>query len=203
MHVLPIVMDFMRIHRDIGIQLSLTNNVVDLLEEHIDVGIRIGTLLDSSITAAKVGSLRSVVCASPGYFVQHARPRVPGDLAEHKCITFPGAGSPAHWPFKMPSGKIQNVPVRSRLTLNTIEGNVDAALQDGGLVNLYSYQAAAHVADGTLEIVLDSHEIDPTPVSIVYPHGRRVPQKTRAFVDFAKPHLRKTLALIERQCAPT
>ena len=201
LHVLPIVMDFMKIHRDISVQFSLTNNVVDLLEEHIDVGIRIGTLKDSSITATKVGSLRSVVCASPGYFAQHGHPRIPNDLAGHQCITLPGAGTPAQWPFKMPSGKIQSFPVRSRLTLNTIEGNVDAALQGGGLVSLYSYQAAAHVADGTLEIVLQSHEIDPTPVNIVFPQGRRVPKKTRAFVDFAMPRLRENLALIETQCA--
>jgi DNA-binding transcriptional LysR family regulator len=212
LHVLPIVIDFMNIHSDINIQLYLTNNVVGLLEEHIDLGIRIGTLPDSSIIAFKVGSIRSVVCASPGYFRQHTRPLTPRDLAVHHCVTFPSTGckskinkvghrSPAQWAFKMPSGKVQYVPVRSRLTLNSIEGNVRAAIQDAGLVNLYAYQAAPHVAEGTLEIVLERHEIDPTPVSIVYPQGRRVPRKIRAFVDFAMPRLRESLALIERQCS--
>jgi len=202
LHVLPIVIDFMKIHRDINIQLSLTNNVVDLLEEHIDLGIRIGNLSDSSMIAIEVGSVRQIVCASPGYFRQHGRPGSPSDLTGHHCITFSNAGTPPRWVFKMPSGEIQHFPVQSRLTLNTIDGNVHAALQDGGLVNLYSYQAVTHIADGTLEIVLDRYEIDPRPVNIVLQQGRRIPQKTRAFVDFAKPRLREYLAIIETQCSP-
>jgi DNA-binding transcriptional LysR family regulator len=85
--------------------------------------------------------------------------------------------------------------------LNSIEGAVFSAREDGGLVQLYSYQAAFHVADGTLEIVLDRYEIEPPPVSIVYPQGRLVPQKMRAFVDFAMPRLRERLSLVATQCS--
>jgi DNA-binding transcriptional LysR family regulator len=212
LQVLPIVIDFMKIHSNIKIQLYLTNNVIGLLDEHIDLGIRIGNLPDSSLIAFKVGAVRSVVCGSPGYFRQHSRPLTPGDLGEHHCVTFPSTGcksginkvrhrAPAQWAFKMSSGEVQYFPVHSRLTLNSIEGNVLAAVQDAGLVNLYSYQAATHVAKGTLEIVLEGHEIDPVPVSIVYPQGKRVPRKVRAFFDFATPRLRDSLALIERQCS--
>ncbi len=101
----------------------------------------------------------------------------------------------------MPSGKVQHFPVQTRLVLNSIEGAVASAIEDGGLVQLYSYQAASHVAEGTLEIVLDRYEIEPPPVNIVYPHGRLVPQKVRAFVDFAMPRLREYLALSETQCS--
>jgi len=201
LHVLPIANDFMKSHRDINIQLILTNHVVDLLEEHIDLSIRIGTLSGSSMIAFEVGTVRQIVCASPRYLAERRRPLSPSELARHHCITFPSADSPAEWAFKMPSGKIQHFPVQSRLTLNSIEGNVHAALQDAGLVQLYSYQAAPHVADGNLEIVLERHEIDPTPVSLIYPQGRLVPQKVKAFVDTAKPRLRECLALIEKQCS--
>jgi DNA-binding transcriptional LysR family regulator len=201
LHVLPIVIDFMKAHRDINIQLFLTNNVVDLLEEQLNLGVRIGTLSSSSMIAIEAGSVRQIVCASSGYLSQHARPLSPSDLARHQCVTFFSAGTPAEWAFKMPSGKIQHFLVQTRLTLNSIEGNVQSALQDCGLVQLYSYQAAPHVADGTLEIVLDRYEIEPLPVSFVYPQGRLVPQKMRAFVDFAMPHLRERLALIATQCS--
>ena len=201
LHVLPAVNDFMKIHPDINIQLYLTNHVVDLLEDHINLGIRIGALSDSSLIALRVGSVRQIVCASPGYLSQQGRPLSPNDLAGHQCISFSKFGAPEEWAFKMPSGKIQHFPVQPRLLLNSIEGAVFSAREDGGLVQLYSYQAAFHVADGTLEIVLDRYEIEPPPVSIVYPQGRLVPQKMRAFVDFAMPRLRERLALVATQCS--
>jgi len=201
LHVLPIITDFMEIHREISVQLTFTNNVVDLAEEHIDLGIRIATRLDDSLIAREVGSVRQIVCASPGYIHQYDCPLSPNDLSEHHCVTFPSAGTPAQWQFRMPSGKIRSYPVRSRLTVNSIEGNVQAALQDAGLVQLYSYQAAPHVIDSTLEIVLESYEIDSTPVSIVHTRGRRAPLKIRAFVDFAVPRLRDRLTAVEMQCS--
>ncbi len=201
LHVLPIVSDFMKIHRDINIQVVLTNNVVNLLEEHIDLGIRIGTVSDSSMIAFEAGSVRQIVCASPGYLSQRGRPLSPNDLSGHQCITFSRVAAPAEWAFKMPSSKVQHFPVPTRLTLNSIQGAVDSAIRDGGLVHLYSYQAAPHVAEGRLEIVLEGYEIEPPPVNIVYPQSRLVPQKVRAFVDFAMPCLRKCLALVETQCS--
>lgn len=199
-HVLPIVIDFMKVHRDIKIQLFLTNEVVDLLEAQIDLGVRIGALSDSSMIAAKAGCVRQVVCASPRYLAQQGRPKAPGDLARLQCVTYPRADQPAEWAFKMASGKVRRVPVRSSLTLNSIEGHVRTALLDGGLVQLYAYQASSHVADGGLEIVMERYEVDPPPVHLVYPQGRRIPLKLRAFVDFAMPRLRERLDLVASQC---
>ena len=201
LHVLPAINDFMKIHPEISIQLHLTNHVVDLLEDHVNLGIRIGTLSDSSLIAVSAGSVRQIVCASPGYLSQQGRPRLPNDLARHRCISFSKFGTPEEWAFKMPSGKTQHFPVQPRLLLNSIEGAVFAAREGGGLVQLYSYQAASQIADGTLEIVLGSYEIEPPLVSIVYPQGRLVPQKVRSFIDFAMPHLRERLALVEAQCS--
>jgi DNA-binding transcriptional LysR family regulator len=201
LHVLPLVNDFMRAHPDIETELLLANHVMDLLEERVDLGIRVGALADSSMMALRVGSVRQIVCGGPGYLSQYGRPRSPGDLARHQCLTFPGAGAPADWAFKMPSGKVRRFAVPTRLTLNSIEGNVQSAVEDGGLVQLYAYQAAPHVAEGRLEIVLDRYEIDPKPVSVVYPQSRLVPLKVRAFVDFTGPRLGQCLDLIEAQCA--
>ncbi len=201
LHVLPTVNDFMKIHRDINVQLILTNYVVDLLEEHINLSIRIGALSDSSMTVLQVGSVRQIVCASPAYLARHGRPLSPGDLAGHQCISFLKFGAPAEWTFKKPSGKVQHFPVQTRLVLNSIEGAVASSIDDGGVVQLYSYQAASHVAEGTLEIVLGRYEIEPPPVNIVYPQRRLVPQKVSAFVEFARPRLHECLALIETQCS--
>lgn len=199
--MLPVLADFMKSHREIDVQLTLTNAVVDLVEDHVDLGVRVAARLDDAMIARAIGSVRQVVCASPAYFAQRAKPSTPKDLAAHRCVTFPSAGLPAQWHFKMSSGDVRPVPVRSRLTLNSIEGNVEAALLGAGLVQLYSYQAARHVAEGSLEIVLDEYEIDPTPVSVVYPQSRRIPLKVRAFFDFALPRLRERLALVETQCS--
>jgi DNA-binding transcriptional LysR family regulator len=199
LHVLPIVNHFLQTYPDIDIQFYLSNYVVDLLEEHINVGIRIGALPDSSIIGIELGTVRQVLCASPGYLSQHGRPASPNDLLEHQCILSFKGGAPADWVFKMPSGRIEHILVQARLTLNSIEGIVDAILQDGGLAQLYSYQVAPHVADGTLEIVLTPYEINPVPVSLVYPQGKFAPQKVRAFIDFVVPRVRECLARIETQ----
>ncbi len=200
-YVLPLVIDFMKSHRDISIQLFLTNTVVDLLEDDINLGVRIGSLSDSSMIAIETGTVRQVICASPGYLAQRPPPVDPGDLARHHCVTYPSAGQPAAWRFQTASRKLQSFPVQTSLTLNSIEGHVQSALLDAGLVQLYSYQAASHVAAGALEIVLEDYELEPAPVSLVYPQGRRVPQKLRAFVDFAMPRLRSCLDRIAAQCS--
>ena len=200
LHVLPIVNQFLQAYRDIDIQLYLSNYLVDLLEEQINVGIRIGTLTDSSLIAIEVGTVRQIVCASPGYLSHRGRLLSPNDLAEHQCILSFKGGTPTDWAFKMPSNRIEHIPVQARLTLNSIEGIVDATLQDGGLAQLYSYQVAPHVVDGTLENVLIRYEIDPLPVNLVYPQGKIAPQKLRAFIDFAVPRIRECLARVKTQC---
>ena len=201
LHVLPIVNGFMRVQPDIDVRCLLTNVVVDLLSEQINLGIRIGPLSDNSLIAIQAGSVRQIICASPGYFSRHGRPRSPDDLASHQCISFALSATPAEWSFKTPSGTVQRVRVHARLMLNSIEGIVDAARGDGGIAMMYSYQAAPHIADGALEIVMDDHEIDPLPVTIIHPQGRLVPQKVRTFIDFAMPRLRKRLAVITDQCS--
>ena len=103
--------------------------------------------------------------------------------------------------FKSATEKTLRVPIQAKLVLNSVEGVVIAAVQDAGVAMMYSYQAAPHIADGRLEILLSDYEIDPLPVSFIYPQDELVPQKVRAFIDFAMPRLREQLAIITNQCS--
>jgi DNA-binding transcriptional LysR family regulator len=199
--MLPIATSFMRIHHDISIRFQLTNAVVDLLAEHINLGIRIGRLADSSMIATQAGTIREIVCASPDYLSQYGRPLAPGELAGHQCITYARSDAPKEWLFKSATAQILRVPIQTKLALNSVEGVVIAAVQDAGVAMVYSYQAAHHIADGRLAIILSDYEIDPLPVSFIYPQGELVPQKVRAFIDFAMPRLRERLEIVAAQCS--
>ncbi len=199
--ILPIANSFMRIHPDITIRFQLTNAVVDLLAEHINLGIRIGRLADSSMIATQAGTIREIVCASPHYLSQHGRPLSPSELAGHHCITYARSDAPKEWVFKSAAGQSLRVPIQATLALDSVEGIVLAAVQDAGVAMVYSYQAADYIAEGRLEIILSDYEIDPLPVSFIYPQERLVPQKVRAFIDFAMPRLRECLVFVETQCS--
>lgn len=201
LHVLPIVTAFMRRHDDIEVRLLFTNHMLDLPEEHIDLGIRLGAISHGSMTAADAGIVRQIVCASPDFLAAHGHPQSPQALPDRQCITFSRSGRPDPWTFRMPMGKKQSVDVKPKLVLNSAEGAVDSALAHAGLTQLYSYQAAPHVATGALEIVLPDYEIEPVPISLVFPQGQRLPQKVKSFLDFAMPRLRERLIEIDNMCA--
>lgn len=193
LHVLPIVLDFLAAFPEIDIRLSLADHVVNLHEDRIDLAVRIGELPDSSLIAMRVGDIRRVVCASPRYFAEHGTPRRPDDLAAHRCISFEGLTAPDVWTFAV--GKAtRSVAIRSRLIVNTAEAAIDAARAAVGITRVMSYQAAAAVRDGTLVLALRSFEPKPIPVSLVHVGQALLPQKVRAFLDFAAPRLRERLA---------
>jgi len=192
LHVLPVVLDFLRAYPDIAIRLSLADRVINLLEEHVDVALRIGALPDSSLTATRVGAIRRVVCASPVYLAARGAPATPQELAAHDCVAFEGL-SGATWSFTQ--GKTETtVAIRPRLTVNTAEAAVDAAVAGVGLTRVLSYQAAPARRAGTLALALVDFEPAPWPVHLVYAGGRLSPLKLRAFLDFAAPRLRTRLA---------
>lgn len=192
-HVLPITTEFIAAYPDVDVQLVLGDRSLDLLDEHIDVAVRIGELPDSSLVATRVGAVRQVVCASPGYLKQHGTPKHPNDLARHACVTFSGLPSPDAWTFPFGRTKLA-VPVHSRLIVNTAEAAIDAAINGTGITRVLSYQIADAVKAGTLRTVLKKFEPALMPVSLVYTGQRRVPQKLRAFLDYATPRLRANLA---------
>jgi DNA-binding transcriptional LysR family regulator len=193
LHVLPVVGAFLAAYPDIDAKLLLTDRNAQLLDDHIDVAVRIGALPDSADIAVRIGTVRWVVCASPEYLATHGKPKTPADLAKRDRVTFDVAGSGASWVF---AGKAEDrdASVRSRLSVNTAEAALDAALQGVGLTRVLSYQAASLIAQGKLQTVLEAFEPEPIPVSLIHLAPQALPLKTRAFIDFAAPRLKARLA---------
>lgn len=190
LHILPIVNDFMRLHEEVEVRLLLTNHMLDMLEEHIDLGVSIGSRSRGSMQIVPVTEMRLVVCASPQYLSDAGRPGKPDDLLDHETITYAQSCTQYPWLFKMPTGDTRELNLKSRLIVNT-EAAVDSALRHTGLTQVYYYQAKSYIETGELEVVLESYEMDPDPVIIAIPKGPRPPQKVNAFVDFAISELRQ------------
>lgn len=192
LHVLPIAMAFLKEYPDIVIRMLLADRVIDLLEDHVDLAVRIGDLPDSSLVATRIGSIRRVVCGSPTYFTERGTPRSLGELGAHDCIAFAGLMAPDSWTFA--TGKSEtSVAIHARLVVNTAEAAVDAAIAGVGITRVLSYQIASAVRAGALALALQEFEPPPSPVSLVYTGQRLLPLKLRAFLDFARPRLKERL----------
>jgi DNA-binding transcriptional LysR family regulator len=177
-------------------RMLLVNRVVNLVEEGLDLGIRIGHLPDSAMRTTTVGTVRLICCASPEYLQAASTPKEPGALLKHSCITFTSFSQPDRWSF--PGGgqgkrNAHSIPVEPRLIVNTAETGIDAAISGLGIVRVLSYQAEAALADGSLRRVLQDFEPEPIPVSLVHREDRLPQAKVQAFVDVAVPILRKAL----------
>ena len=194
LHVVPVVSAFLEAHPDVDIQLRLGDRNVNLIEEHVDVALRIGTLPDSSLVAAPLGSVSRVVCASPAYLERCGTPQSLGELATHRCISFDGLDAATAWLFVGADGQKRQARVRSRLTASTADAAIEAAVLGLGLTRVLSYQVADALRDGRLVRVLSEQEPPAVPVSLIYPGQGRLPMKTRAFIDFAVGPLRDRLA---------
>jgi DNA-binding transcriptional LysR family regulator len=192
MHVLPLVADFLRQYPDVDVRLVLGDRALNLLDEHVDLAVRIGALPDSSLIALPVGEVRRVVCASPGYFAERGVPMRPEDLADHDGVIFDGLPSPQSWVFGDARGEIA-VPIRSRLTVNSANAAIDAAIAGLGVTRVLSYQIAAAQRRGDLQVVMRDHEPPPWPVQLVYARQGRLPLKLRAFIDMAAAALRERM----------
>ena len=197
LHVVPVAAAFLETHPDVAIQLRLGDRNVNLIEEHVDVALRIGTLPDSNLVATPVGVIRRVVCASPAYLQRFGTPHSPQDLAGHRCITFDGLEAATAWTFVGADGRKRHAAVRSRLTVSTADAAIDAAILGLGLTRVLSYQVADALRDGRLARVLADDESVPVPASLIYPGQGRLPMKTRAFIDFAVARLRERLSAID------
>lgn len=193
LHVLPSVTAFLRAFPDVDVRLELTDRPVNLREEHLDLAVRIGPLADSMFIARKVGEVRRIVCASPSYLKDREMPQVPGDLETLDGITFQSLMSPQTWRFG--SGRHEKtVSVHSRLIVNTAEAAIDAAIGGLGFTRVLSYQAAAAIRAGRLLPLLEAFEPEPWPVHLVYEPRALIPQKLRAFLDFAAPRISAGMA---------
>jgi DNA-binding transcriptional LysR family regulator len=197
LHILPIVTEFLARFAEINVQLILVDRVVNLIDDHIDMAVRIGELPDSNMVATRVGTVRRVICGSPSYLAAHGVPRTPESLRDHMCVTFSDLMSGASWALKNKAGKAETIRLFCRLKTNTAESAIDAAVQGVGLTNVLSYQVARAVQEGTLEIVLQDSEPAPIPVHLIHAHQRLLPLKMRRFLEFAAPRIRKSLLVTQ------
>lgn len=187
MYVAPAVNRFVRAYEKVQVRLLLFDRVVNLLEEGIDAGVRIGKLEDSSLVAQPVGTVRRMVVASPAYLREAGTPKHPRDLLKANCVRFTGSSGP-WWTFH--EGRRQfSVPVTGNLEFNHVAPAAEACADGMGFGMFISYQVAPYLAEKKLKLVLEAYEPPPRPISIVYPHARLLPARTRVFVDWMKEAL--------------
>jgi DNA-binding transcriptional LysR family regulator len=191
LRVAPVVAAFLAEHAALQIELLLLDRIVDLVDEGLDVGVRIAQLPESSLIAIGVGHTRRVVCASPAYLKRAGAPTLPRQLAGHACIASSTLGETHEWLFG--GSTPQRITVRPVLVTNQIDAAIDACLRGLGCVQALRYQVQAALDEGTLERLLARFEPDPLPIQLVYPHARLLSANVRAFVDFAVPRLRASL----------
>lgn len=191
-YLLPIVTDFLKEHPNIDARMMLSDRRLNMIEDHVDIGLRVGELNDFSLVAKKVGTVRRVVCASPSYLVRRGTPKSPEDLKDHDCITFENTLSAQSWAFKV--GKAEkSFPIHSRLVVSTAEAATDAAVSGLGLTRMLDYQVDGQRRAGSLKLVLEAFRSQPKPVHLIYEAGRHLPLKIRTFLDFAAPRLKHAM----------
>jgi len=194
--LLPIVEGFMDAYPAVSVRLLFLERQVNLIDEGIDLALRMGELADSSMVATRVGEARRVVVAAPSYLKSHPPIEEPSDLARHQMIAMDHTAS--SWTFSPASGSSapRTVQFAPRLVCNSVRAVLASALAGRGVARVLSYQVAEHVRRGELEIVLASDEPRPWPVHLMSPQGRLSVPRVRAFVDFALPRLKSHCALL-------
>ncbi|QEU03222.1 LysR family transcriptional regulator [Pseudomonas oryzihabitans] len=186
LHVLPLLLDYLERYPQMRARTFFVDRPVNIVEEGMDVALRIGHLPDSGFTAIQVGRVRRVVCAAPAYLQAQGVPATPAALREHRILVSHSAWSSPEWRF---AGG-QRVSVDPLLHCNTNEAAISAARAGRGLTRVLHYQIAPALAEGALQIVLAEHEEAPLPIHLIYPEGRQAPAKVRAFIDLAVAALR-------------
>ena len=197
----PLLDEFMDRFPEVSVRLHMLDRPANLIDEGIDVALRIAHLADSTLVALRVGEVRRVVAASPRYLARHRRLATPADLADHEIVSMTHFGLDS-WSFPPVDGSTipRTVQFAPRFVANSIRAAVASAVQGRGVTRMFSYHVAAAVADGTLRIVLADDEYPPLPVHLVSPHGRLSVPKVRAFVDYALPRLRDGFERLGQAC---
>jgi DNA-binding transcriptional LysR family regulator len=199
LHILPVVSDFLATYPEINVRLVLSDRNLHLLEDHVDVAVRIGSLPDSSMVATRIGSMRTVVCASPKLIAAHGVPKEPRDLAALPCVNFDFLSPAATWQFRSKGTRgTSEVPIKPRLSVSTAEAAVWAATRGIGVTRVLHYQCAEALRDSSLRIVLQDFEVKTLPVHLLHGGHGALPSKMRVFLDFAVARLRQGLRSQER-----
>ncbi len=195
LHILPLVLDFLRATPEVNVRLALADTTMDLVDNHIDVAARLGRLPDAGLVALRVGEVRWITVASPGYLARRGTPATPAQLANHDCLAFEGLQTSRNWSFG-PGTDRSPVAIRPRLGVNTADALIEAVAEGFGIARMTSYQAAAAIREGRLVSLLRNYEPEPIPVHLIYTGSPLLPLKLRVFLDFAAPRLKQTLAVL-------
>ncbi|MEW5703919.1 MAG: LysR family transcriptional regulator [Pseudomonadota bacterium] len=188
----PVICDFLGQHPRISASVLLLDRVVNLVEEGIDIAVRIGHLPDSNLIAKRIGEVHRVLVASPDYLDKRGAPTSPADLRLHSVLAFTGLMPNREWRFQ--KGRKQgSVSLRPTLEINDAVAAIHAAEMGHGITIALSYMVGEQVREGRLVPVLDTFTLPPQPVHLVYPHARLIAPKIRAFIDFAAPRLKNAL----------
>lgn len=189
MHVAPVVTEFLSTHPGVSVNMILTDRYVNIVEEGIDLAVRIGKLTDSGLVARKLGEVRRVACASPAYLKRKGTPKAPKDLADHNCLQFSGLSPTPYWEL-VEAGKVRQVRVQGTFSATHGVAVIDAARAGLGIVRALSYQLQAAVAAGELRVLLQRFEPVPIPVNAVLPTGRMLPARVRALADLLQERMK-------------
>jgi DNA-binding transcriptional LysR family regulator len=182
LHVSPVMSAYLKRYPEVSAELRLSDRMINLVEDGVDLAVRIGHLADSSLVARHVGEMRRIVVASKAYLKQRGEPKTPETIASHATIQFGGSTAPPDWRF-VENGREIRVACTPRFTTNSADAAIQYAEQDGGLTRVMAYQAAAALRAGRLQIVLAKFEQPALPIHIVYPTSRLLSAKVRTFID--------------------
>ena len=183
-HVAPAIAAFLAQHPETRFDVSLSERIVDLVEEGLDLAVRIGTPGAQNLVARKLGETRVVPCAAPAYLAAHAAPKVPEDLARHNCFTYEYTSQRGVWRFRDPSGEVRTVRVSGNLHSNNGDFVAEVAARGAGIVFEPAFIVGPEVRAGRLVPLLQDFEPEPLPIYAVYPSRKHLSAKVRIFVDF-------------------
>lgn len=192
--VMPHLVEFLQRYPSVEVSALFLDRVVNMMEEGVDVGVRIGALPDSSMRALRVGQVRRICCASPDYLAQHGIPQTPEDLSRHHIVAASGVTPSIEWKFG-DGDKVKAIRLKPRLTVSSNDGAIAAVLKNAGITRLLSYQVAHELERGTLKTILSEYEAAALPIHVVHREGRDGSAKIRSFVDFMAQALRSHSAL--------
>lgn len=193
-YVMPVITAYQLAFAETTVSALFVDRIVNMMDEGLDVGIRIGALPDSSLRAIRVGQVRRVVCAAPAYLEQYGSPQAPDDLVQHRIVAATSVSAGSEWTFVIKKEKI-GVRLSPNILVNSNDGALEAAKSGFGLTRLISYQVASELSAGTLKTVLADFEEASLPVHVIHREGRHGSAKVRSFVDMAVEKLRADKAL--------
>ena len=195
--VAPVVAEYLSEHPEVNIELLLLDRVIDLVEEGMDVAVRVARLPDSSMIAHGIGEVRRVVVASPALLKAAGNPKRPADLRDQRCVSFTSVVSPSHWDFH-DGRKVVHLPVRSSLVTNQIDAAVQSCVHGVGFGRFFDYHVLNEIKAGRLVRVMQKFEGAAVPTSIIYPSARHQSPNVRSFVDFAQARLKERLRALQQ-----